>query len=227
MTAGIAEEDKSIVLTRAVVAGAPAYLLVPERSQKNAVVLHGYGGAKEEVLGLGLAAAAAGYAVCVPDLPGHGTHPETLTGGSIREFAAGLRSAGFPAAIGHSLGGLVAMALGPAVLCLLSVPLEAKFPGGKSELLRVLRARRVREKKPYAGLEEAFPALGAPWPEPPVLLLHAARDLPVCLAAAARGRETGWEVRAVRGSGHLDLVTAPETLSAVTSWLKKGDRLLF
>ncbi|MEW6572070.1 MAG: alpha/beta fold hydrolase [Bacillota bacterium] len=222
MTAGIAQEGTSIVLKRAVVSGAPAYVLEPEGSQKSAVVLHGYGGTKEEVLGLGLAAAAAGYAVCVPDLPGHGAHPEMLTGGSIRKFAAGLRSAGFAAAIGHSLGGLVAMVLGTAVLCLLSVPLEARFTGGKSELLRVLRARRVREKKPYAGLEEAFVALAAPWPEPPVLLLHAVHDLPVCLTAAARGKETGWEVRALRGSGHVDIVNDQEALTAVTSWLKKG-----
>ncbi|MEW6447314.1 MAG: alpha/beta fold hydrolase [Bacillota bacterium] len=217
------EEEKGTVIKQALVAGAPTYLLLPEGSQNSAVVLHGYGGVKEEVLGLGLAAAAAGYAVCVPDLPGHGAHPGMLTGGSIREFAAGLRSAGFTAAVGHSLGGLVAAVLGTAVLCLLSVPLEARFAGGKSELLRVLRARRVREKKPYAGLEEAFAALGGPWPGPPVLLLHAVRDLPVCLAAAARGKETGWEVRAIRGAGHLDIVTAPETLSAVASWLKKGD----
>lgn len=221
MTAGIVLGNRSIVIKQAFVAGAPAYLLLPQDSRKNAVVLHGYGGTKEETLGLGLAAAAAGYAAYVPDLPGHGAHPETLTGDSIREFAASLRSAGFAAAIGHSLGGLVTMVLKTGTVCLLSVPLEAKFTGKKSELLWVLRARRVREKKPYAGLEEAFTALGATWPEPPVLLLYAARDLPVCLAAAARGKETGWEVRAVRGTGHLDVVSAPETLAAVTSWLKR------
>lgn len=222
MTAGIVLGDKSIVIKQAFVTGAPAYLLLPEGSRKSAVVLHGYGGTKEEALGLGLAAAAAGYAACIPDLPGHGAHPEMLTGETVREFTAGLKTAGYAAAIGHSLGGLVAMVLQTGTVCLLSVPLEARFSGSKSELLQVLRARRVRERKPYAGLDEAFTALSAPWPLPPVLLLHAARDLPVCLDAAVRAQESGWEVRAVRGAGHLDVVTAPETLAAVTSWLKKG-----
>ena len=216
-------EAKSITLQQTVVAGAPAYcLLVPTRNGKSVVILHGYGGSKEEVLGLGVAAANAGWPACIPDLPGHGMHPEPLTAESVEKFVAELKTCGFTAAVGHSLGGRIAMALGIKPLCLLSVPLEARFEGRRSELLRVLRARRVREVKPFAGLEEVLVTLTAPWPDPPVLLLHAARDLPTCLAAAAQGKKSGWEIRIVRSAGHHDITTAPEVLTAVSNWLKKG-----
>ncbi|ACA59839.1 alpha/beta hydrolase [Candidatus Desulforudis audaxviator] len=216
-------KDKAITVQRVTAAGAPAYLLVPEGAEGCAVVLHGYGGCKEEVLGLGLAVAAAGFTACVPDLPGHGEHLETLTGESIERFTANVKNAGFVAAVGHSLGGRMALALGIKPLCLLSVPLQARFDGRKSELLRVLRARRVREPKPFAGLEEALAALGDSRPGPPVLLLHAARDLPTCLEAAVRAKDAGWTVIAVRGIGHTDIISAPEAVAAVTAWFKGVD----
>ena len=212
---------KGISLQQTVLAGAPAYLLSTKAKKGPALVLHGYGGIKEEVLGLGIAVAAAGYSVYLPDLPGHGTNPEILSGTSIWEFCVACKAHSFAAAVGHSLGGRIAMALGIKPLCLLSVPLAARFEGRKTELLRVLRARRVREARPLAGLAEALAILAAPWPDPPVLLLHAFQDLPTCLEAAAKGRESGWETRAVKTVGHLDIVTAPETLTAVKNYFEK------
>ncbi|MEW6770456.1 MAG: alpha/beta fold hydrolase [Bacillota bacterium] len=216
----------SITLKQTSVAGAPVYhLAVPEGNKNRAVILHGYGGSKEEVLGLGIAAAGAGWSACIPDLPGHGAHPAPLTAENVRRFVAGLKAAGFNAAIGHSLGGRIAMALEIKPLCLLSVPLHARFEGRRTELLRALRARRVREAKPFAGLEDVLAALDGPWPDPPVLLFYAAHDLPSCRAAATRGEKAGWQTRMVRGAMHLDVVSAPEVLAAVSDWLKdrKGE----
>lgn len=212
---------KGITLQQTEVGSAPAYVLSMAGAAKNAVILHGYGSCKEEVLGLGAAVARAGWAAFLPDLPGHGAHDKPLTGENIREFAKTLATAGFHAAVGHSLGGRLAMVLGIKPLCLLSVPLTAHFKGRRSDLLRVLRARRVREAGPYTGLEEALHTLEAPWPAPPVLLLHAARDLPTCLEAAAHGRDLGWEIRIVRGVGHLDIISAPEAMAGVYAWFKE------
>ncbi len=215
---------RGISIKQTEVAGAPAYLLSPAglKSKESAVVIHGYGGNKEEVVGLGMAAAGAGYRVYLPDLPGHGMHPRPLAENVVREFVAGLTTYGFRAAVGHSLGGRIAMALGVKPLCLLSVPLAPRFEGRKSELLRVLRARRVREGKPFGGLAEALAVLSGPWPDPPVLLFYAFQDLPTCLEAAARGSQSGWETSVVKTAGHLDIISVPEVLSAVHSYLRKG-----
>ncbi|MEW6171970.1 MAG: alpha/beta fold hydrolase [Bacillota bacterium] len=218
MTPTIGLNEKGVALRQTLIAGTPAYLLTPENEKGPAVILHGYGGVKEEVLGLGFALAGAGWKAYLPDLPGHGAHPEPLSAKSVRKFVAALKTFAFRAAIGHSLGGRIAMALGTGRLCLLSVPLDARFDGRKSDLLRVLRARRVREAKPFNGLEEALAALNEPWPAPPVLLFHSFRDLPACLAAVARAREIGWETRSVNNVGHLDIVTAPEVIAAVGAY---------
>ncbi|RJX17475.1 MAG: alpha/beta fold hydrolase [Ammonifex sp.] len=212
---------RGISLKQTEVAGAPAYLLSPGAVKESAVVIHGYGGNKEEVVGLGMAVAGAGYRVYLPDLPGHGMHPRQLAENVVRDFVAALKTYGFKAAVGHSLGGRVAMVLGVKPLCLLSLPLAARFEGRKSDLLRVLRARRVRESKPFGGLAEVLAALTDPWPDPPVLLFYAFQDLPTCLEAAAKGRQGGWETRAVKTAGHLDIVSAPEVLTAVKSYLEK------
>ncbi|MEW6183357.1 MAG: alpha/beta hydrolase [Bacillota bacterium] len=219
MTPTVGLNGKGIALSPTVIAGTPAYLLTPENQKGAAIILHGYGGVKEEVLGLGIAAAGAGWKTYLPDLPGHGAHPEPLSGQSIRRFAAALKTYTFTAAIGHSLGGRIAMTLGTKRTCLLSIPLDVRFDGRKSELLRVLRARRVRESKPFTGLEEALAVLNEPWPSPPVLLFHSFRDLPTCLAAVASAREIGWETRSVNNVGHLDIITAPEVLNAVGAYL--------
>lgn len=215
-------QGKGTTVTEGVLAGAPAYFLYPaEKVERCVLVLHGYGGSKEEMLALGLSLSRAGWAACLPDLPGHGAHPLPLTGDSARAFAAELKKYSFAAVVGHSLGGRIALHLGRKPLCLLSVPREACFAGRKSELLALLRARRVREARPYAGLEEALAALEPLWPDPPVLLLHGSRDLPTCLAAAQEGCARGWEVAAIRGAGHLDILWASESTAILISWLKR------
>jgi predicted alpha/beta-fold hydrolase len=53
----------------------PAILIQPEDPIGAAVIVHGYGGNKEEQLGLGWRVAEAGLVACVIDLRGHGGIP--------------------------------------------------------------------------------------------------------------------------------------------------------
>lgn len=205
-------------------AGAPAFVLAPPAVRKRVLVLHGYGGSKEELLGIGATVAEAGFTALIPDLPGHGEHPSPLTWPVIRDFLAAFsRARNDPrndlwGAVGHSLGGRLALALELPRTVVLSIPADARFEGRRTELLRTLRARRVREEKPYAGLVAVLDELPNSWPAQDVLLLHARRDLETCLRAARRGRELGWEVRSVTSTRHLDIVCSHEVFTTVKEW---------
>ena len=85
----------------------PSYLLTPPRAIAGAVVVHGYGGCKEQMLGLAARLAEFGFAALCPDLRGHGEHPAPLGSGLLMDVEAGLsrlRPGGRTIVIGHSLG---------------------------------------------------------------------------------------------------------------------------
>ncbi|MGO0123187.1 alpha/beta fold hydrolase [Desulfothermobacter acidiphilus] len=184
------------------------------------MVLHGYGSHKEEVLGLGLALAKAGIKALVPDLPGHGKNLTPLTGESLPAFGRALKEEGFTWAVGHSLGGRLALCLDAHHFFLLSVPLKASFSGSRTQMLRVLRARWVREEKPLEGLSSALNSLPLHWP-PEGMLLLAARDLATCREAAELARRRGWQVEVVKGTDHLNLPQAPATYALLETFIRE------
>ncbi len=61
-------------LIRAEGFGIPCVILEPPDSRGAAVVVHGYGGCKEEQLGFGWRVAEVGITVCIIDHRGHGEH---------------------------------------------------------------------------------------------------------------------------------------------------------
>ncbi|MGH7372459.1 MAG: alpha/beta hydrolase, partial [Candidatus Methylomirabilales bacterium] len=56
----------------------PAYLFLPEAPRGGAAVVHGYGGCKEQMLGISARLAEEGWAALALDLRGHGEHPAPL-----------------------------------------------------------------------------------------------------------------------------------------------------
>ncbi len=61
----------------------PVYLLNPDRKEADAVMVHGYDGWKEEMLGLASRLAESGVAPICLDLRGHGEHPAPLGAGVL------------------------------------------------------------------------------------------------------------------------------------------------
>src|SRR5512140_1165566 len=92
--------------------GIPAFLFVPASPRGGAVVCHGYGGSKEEMLGVAASIAEQGTAALVIDLCGHGENAAPIGPPMLGELEAGLdyvRRFGKTAAVGHSLGGRLAL----------------------------------------------------------------------------------------------------------------------
>ena len=86
----------------------PGFLFTPASPRGGAVVCHGYGGSKEQMLGVVTAIAEKGIAVLAIDLCGQGENMAPIGPAMRDELEAGIsfvRRFGRTAAIGHSLGG--------------------------------------------------------------------------------------------------------------------------
>jgi len=223
----------------------PAYLLEPDAARGAAVICHGYGGAKEEMLALALAVVEGAHcrALCI-DLRGHGENLTPIGAGVLDDGQAALNylSADGPVvAIGHSLGGCLALmadadlavAVSPAAVQEISPQGRWMFENFPSPLVR----------EPYSGyVVELLNQLGdIPQRARPCLLIHAARDIPNIIAGTKDLAErlpgaTLHEVSAhlrpdvssesafvrylPRWYNHVELKVNPAVLSAVSGWLR-------
>ncbi len=219
------------------------WLVSPERPRAGAVLIHGYGGSKDSLLGLGLVLAEAGLVALCIDLPGHGEHPAPLSEGALAEVEAGLaymRRYGRVGVVGHSLGGRLALhSSADAVVAVSPAVPKGVSPEGQLMFTR-LPSPRVRE--PYPGYVLALLGrLGKPpVSDRPTLLISARYDIGTLregireLAAgvpAAEYLELETDLRAPVEFGHPladylpywlnhgELVTHPEVYRRVPAWL--------
>lgn len=176
----------------------PAYLLAPPSPRAGAAVAHGYGGSKEHMLGLAARLAEQGLAACVFDIRGHGEHPAPLGPAMLEDLEATLtylRRFGRVAAVGHSLGGRLALMSSADAVAAISPALPQKpSEEGRTMLLR-FGGTAVRSHGP-AEILDILRNMPPPAPQPrPTFFLHAAGDIPsliegVQAAAAAMPQAT-------------------------------------
>jgi len=223
----------------------PAYLLAPESAHGGAVLIPGYGSAKEHMLGIAVGLAESGIASLAIDLCGHGEN-RTAIGPVMRdEIESAVRYArrfGPTAALGISLGGRLALmssadcmvAISPSVITVMSPQGKWMFENFPSPFVR----------EPYAGyVLELLDALGpVPSHDRPCLLLYADLDIPAILDGA-KGLQASLsksELRLVkkyqhplvqhenglvrylpRWFNHMDLKFNPEVPAVTASWLNE------
>lgn len=188
------------------------------------LVIHGYGGNKEEMLGLAVNLAERGnFKLSVLDLPGHGDNlsaPFSLAGAltAIEEANAALGQPKF--FIGHSLGARLGLLAGFQTAVVISIPGDAVFEGNQRQLLKVLRARRVVEAAAFGGLQEVLAA--AVTPVPRMLALRAQFDLKSVSDLIALWGNRVTEVCNIRDCNHLDIISHPRTFMEIDKWLRKN-----
>jgi dienelactone hydrolase len=223
----------------------PAYLLAPNSARGGVVLIPGYGGAKEHMLGIAVTLTEAGIASLAIDLCGHGEN-RTAIGPVMRdEIESAIRYArrfGRAAALGISLGGRLALmssadcmvAISPSVITAMSPQGKWMFENFPSPFVR----------EPYAGyVLELLDALGPVAPhDRPCLLLYAERDIPAILEGA-KGLQANLpksELRYVTGYlhpevqhengfirylprwfNHMDLKFNPDVPAVTAGWLNE------
>ncbi len=158
----------------------PAYLIVPDQPLAGAAVCHGYGGLKEDMLGLSTRLAEHGIAALAFDLRGHGENQAPIGPEMTLDFTAAIayvRRFGMGFAVGHSLGGRLAlMSDADAVVAVSPAVVQEISPMGRW-MFENFPSPTVRE--PYSGyVVELLEALGeVPDKAPPALVLAGRHDI--------------------------------------------------
>ncbi len=193
----------------------------PARASAEGLVIHGYGGNLDELMGLGVTVAeAAQVRLIIFNLPGHGPDPVTsLTlksaSAAVGTALAKLDNPSF--VIGHSLGARLGLAAGLDRAILISMPGPIRFEGNRRDLLNTLRARRVRESAPFAGLKEILEKPVDPARE--TLMMTAAQDIESVTVQARAWRDLCDKQVRIEGSNHLDIVSAALAHQEIAGWL--------
>jgi fermentation-respiration switch protein FrsA (DUF1100 family) len=165
----------------------PGFLLTPASPRGGAVVCHGYGGSKDQMLGIAAAVAEKGTAALTIDLCGHGENMAPIGPAMLDELEAAVafvRRFGRTAAIGHSLGGRLALMSSADVMVAMSPSVMMQMSPQGKWMFENLPSPGVRE--PYTGyVLELLEKLGpVPSHGRPCLLLYSERDIQTLLDGA-------------------------------------------
>lgn len=206
----------------------PAYLFTPSRAMAGAILIHGYGGCKEQMLGLAVRLSESGFAALCLDLRGHGEHPAPLDGGLILDVEAGisrLRRAGRTIAVGHSLGGRLSLMSSADVAVAISPALPVRPSAEGRQMLVHFGSTAVRATSP----EQILSLLQEMGPVPssgrPRVLIHARGDIPSLIegiAALSRSDAAAilWEIEADQ---HREADLSPGLLGYLPRWFNHLD----
>jgi len=198
----------------------PALVITPDRPVGAAVILPGYGGNREEFAGLGWRVAEAGLAACIIDLRGHGEHPLPLDTGICEDVEAAIRSCrtfGKVTAIGHSLGGRLALISSADFHIGISPSLSRTYGERTQEMLKTLRGYRVHPPDLGAilAVQAALPVWESRGNAPDTLVICGERDVPEIVQECRALETSGVKTVRVPGGMHSDIFLLEPTFIAI------------
>jgi hypothetical protein len=195
----------------------PAVIHFPPESSGAAVIIHGYGGCKEEQLGLAWRVAESGVTTCTIDLRGHGEHKLPLNEEITLDVASAIqycRSFGKVVAIGHSLGGRLALLSSADYIIAVSPALRTSFSPQTMGIIKEMRGYRVRE---VVGIFELFRVLPLyrPIKSSSVSFIYAERDVPEIKQACSELLTLGENVVSIDQALHSDIFLLEPTFRRI------------
>jgi dienelactone hydrolase len=207
----------------------PALLLTPDVSPRGgSIVIHPYGGTKEQMLAVALSLVEKGIACLLPDLCGHGENHAEIGVGMLEEMQAGIQYArrfGPTSAVGISLGGRLALMSSADCMVAISPAVVAEISPQGKWMFENFPSPAVRE--PYSGyVTELLDKLGpVPKHARPCLLLYAERDIPMILEGAAglKAGLSGAELRFVTKDVRPDIKHDNGLVRYLPRWFNHGE----
>ncbi len=203
----------------------PAIKISPNNPIGTAVVVHGYGGCKEEQLGLAWRVAGSELVVYSIDLRGHGQHPLDLDENvqdDVELAIQHVRGSGKVVAIGHSLGGRLSLMSSADFAIGISPPLDGSYGARTEELLKKLRGYRVRTDRPC----RVFDLLARipDWRdrvESRSMIIYGSRDVPEIVASCDILRTRKENVLRIEDALHSDTYLLEKTFEGISRQLNK------
>jgi hypothetical protein len=203
----------------------PSVIISPPAPNGAAVIAHGYGGCKEELLGLAWRVAECGLVACTIDLRGHGQHALPLDGDFLLDMEATIRYCrryGRVVAIGHSLGGRLALISSADHAIGISPPLDPHYCTKTQELLQKVRSYRVRPENSNAVFDilKKLPSCQDEGSDRK-LIIYGSRDVPEIVISCNELLSSGANVLRIEEARHGDTYQLESTFEAIAEQLMR------
>lgn len=203
--------------------GIPCVTLTPASPRGSVVVVHGYGGCKEEQLGLAWRIAEIGLKTSVIDLRGHGEHTLPLDHNVLQDVEMSIehgRVLGKVAVVGHSLGGRLCLISSADFSIGISPALKTTYSPETRQLIEVMRGYHVRESLPGVNFE-ILKNLPVPQSldESRTLLMFGSRDVPEIIASCKELAANGAPAVEIRQALHNDIFLLEGTFGHIVKKL--------
>jgi hypothetical protein len=203
----------------------PSIILTPSNSIGTAVIVHGYGGCKEEQLGLAWRVAEIGITTCVIDLRGRGEHELPLDENVLLDVETAIKYChcfGKVVAIGHSLGGRLSLLSDADYIIGLSPAFNKTFGNQTQETIKALRGYRVQEVYPNI-LFETLNNLPE-WQfegNRNIEIIVGSRDVPEIISTSNELKKKGAYVTQIDKALHNDIFLLEATFEEIINQLKE------
>jgi alpha-beta hydrolase superfamily lysophospholipase len=209
----------------------PAVTLMPPDPPGAVLIIHGYGGSKEEFMGLAWRVAEQGFATCVIDLRGHGEHMLPLDENVLQDVETAIRHCrgygngrdnGRVVAIGHSMGGRLALLSSADAAIAISPAYSKTYCEQTHTYIRRMESHRVREQSTETVFEilQKLP-LWQPGNGRPVSIIYGSRDNYDTIASCKELESAGMPVTLIDKALHGDSFLFEATFQAIKSELAR------
>ena len=196
----------------------PCVTILPEDAVGAAVIVHGYGGSKEEQLGLAWRLALCGAAAFAVDIRGHGENMHTLDGNALDDLERAIeyaRDFGKVAAVGHSMGGRLALVSSADYRIGISPSLGRTFHEGIHEVMGAKRSYRVIEPSPDTVFDMMRDLPAGRFESDSTFIVYGQKDIPEIFQRCQELESQGVPAVMIDNALHHDIYTLEETFEVV------------
>jgi pimeloyl-ACP methyl ester carboxylesterase len=180
------------------------------------------------MLGISARLGEEGWASLAFDIRGHGEHPAPLDEGLLQDLEAALawlRRYGRVVALGHSLGGRLALISSADLVIAISPSVTSRPSEEGRQMLVAFGTTTVRSPRPDYILHLLRQMEEVTQPDRPVLLLHGEQDVPTLIEGIRRvaGELPQGTVAPVTTFQHPETPLTPAILPYLHRWFNHAD----
>jgi len=185
----------------------PNVVLKPVNPKGTAVIVHGYGGCKKEMLGLSWRIAEFGFTTCAIDLRGHGEHPLDFDKNILLDQETTIsyfKGFGKVTAIGHSLGGRFSLISNADFKIGISPAIAERFAQQTQDVTKQQRDYRVRKPSNLSVFDILNELPMVKFDETKSMIIYGSQDIPEIVSDCKKYESQGLPVTQIEEVIHRD-----------------------